>query len=215
MKREYYRHLPHQIPDGAPIFLTWNLKGAIPKAVVKRLQRERNRLDREPQRTGESVRDRSLRQWKVLFAQADQFLDTSNAGPLFLRDAVAAQIVEDAILDGSSDQFTLWAWCVMANHVHSLLTPHTELSEITQRLKGSTSYKINQSHDLIGRVVWQDESYDHWARDEDEMLRIIHYIENNPVNAGLCSKASDWRWSSARLRDRWPAGKPYVGQALA
>lgn len=35
MKRQYYRHLPHQIPEGFPIFLTWNLKGALPKAVLE------------------------------------------------------------------------------------------------------------------------------------------------------------------------------------
>jgi hypothetical protein len=64
-------------------------------------------------------------------------------------------------------------------------------------------------------MVWQDESYDHWARDEEEMIRIIHYIENNPVKAGLCLKPSDWHWSSARLRAYWQIGEPYVGQALA
>jgi hypothetical protein len=24
------RHLPHRAPEGSPIFLTWNLKGAMP-----------------------------------------------------------------------------------------------------------------------------------------------------------------------------------------
>jgi hypothetical protein len=44
MKRQYERHLPHQVPEGFPIFLTWNLKGAFPKDVVKRLRDERARL---------------------------------------------------------------------------------------------------------------------------------------------------------------------------
>jgi type I restriction enzyme R subunit len=63
--------------------------------------------------------------------------------------------------------------------------------------------------DQRGRVFWQDESYDHWARDDDEVLRIIHYIENNPVAAGLCARAQNWPWSSARFRSRWPVGQPF------
>jgi REP element-mobilizing transposase RayT len=47
---------------------------------------------------------------------------------------------------------------------------------------------------------WQQESYDHWARDEDELERIIRYVEQNPVKAGLVAKAEDWPFSSARDR---------------
>ncbi len=103
----------------------------------------------------------------------------------------------------------------MANHVHILLTPHDELAAIMQQLKGGTSLNINRLHDQIGRTVWQDESHDHWARDEDEMLRIINYIENNPVKAGLCALPQNWPSSSARFRPQWPIGTPYIGQALA
>ncbi|HVT29268.1 MAG TPA: transposase [Lacipirellulaceae bacterium] len=215
MKRNYHRHHPHQIPDGFPIFLTWNLKGAMPKNRISQIQRERIRLEREPLRKNESHRDRAIRHSKILFAHADQYLDTCHCGPHYLRDDAATEIVENAIVKGANDRFILWAWCIMANHVHVLLTPKAELSEVTRRLKGATSYEINRLHDNLGRVVWQDESYDHWGRDEDELLRIIHYIENNPVKADLCAQASDWRRSSARLRDSWPIGTPFVGQALA
>ncbi len=49
-------------------------------------------------------------------------------------------------------------------------------------------------------VYWQHETFDHWARDEAEMLRITYYIENNPVKAGLAATAEEYRWSSARIR---------------
>jgi len=213
MKREYHRHLPHQVTEGFPIFLTWNLKGAIPKAVIMQLQRERHQLEREPPRVGEALCNRSIRHAKILFARADQFLDNCHSGPLILREHRLAQVVEDAIVLDAGTRYQLWAWCVMANHVHVLLTPDIELAAITQRLKGGTAYKINLLQEKQGRTVWQDESYDHWARDNDEMLRIIDYIENNPVKAKLCAKPSEWNWSSARFRDRWPVGEPYVGQA--
>ena len=47
---------------------------------------------------------------------------------------------------------------------------------------------------------WQTETFDHWARDDAEMYRIIDYIENNPVKTGLVENPQHWRWSSAYIR---------------
>jgi putative DNA methylase len=70
------------------------------------------------------------------------------------------------------------------------------LRRIMQSLKGYTAREANR---LLGRhgSFWQDENFDHWARDEAEFVRIAQYIDGNPVNAGLCSYAHEWEWSSA------------------
>jgi REP element-mobilizing transposase RayT len=208
--RRYARHLPHQIPGGFPIFLTWNLKGAMPKAVIEEVLRERRWLEEQAPRPGESVAQRRSREGKTLFAFADRFLDRAIDGPMHLKDPGAARIVEESILFGAVGQYDLFAWCVMSNHVHVLLAPHRELSQVTQGIKGSTARRINRLQDAVGRTFWQDESYDHWSRDEEEMHRIISYIENNPVAAGLCQHPEEWPWSSARLRRDWAAGTVYA-----
>jgi hypothetical protein len=87
--------------------------------------------------------------------------------------------------------------------------PLHKLAKITQQLKGGTAFEINGRQGQRGRVFWQDESFDHWARDGDEVSRIIQYIENNPVAAGLCRRPADWPWSSAAIRTNWPVGQPY------
>jgi type I restriction enzyme R subunit len=214
MKRQYQRHLPHQVPEGFPIFLTWNLKGSVPREMTERLRRERMRLQREPRRDGESGAERTIRHEKLLFAMSDRYLDRATTGPLYLKDHAAAKIVEDSIIFGASERYDLLAWCVMANHVHVLLTPHWELQNVTQGIKGYTAHQINDLQNARGRVFWQDESYDHWARDEEEVLRIIHYIENNPVAAGLCDRPEDWLWSSARRRANWPVGQAFQPDTL-
>jgi len=76
------------------------------------------------------------------------------------------------------------------------------LEKITQSLKGYSALEANKILSRTGQSFWQDESYDHWARDETEFYRIIAYIENNPVKAGLASKPEDWPWSSAAERKR-------------
>jgi REP element-mobilizing transposase RayT len=182
----------------------------MPQAVIEELMRERQRLEKQPPRRGESAAERRIRENRIVFALADRFLDRAIDGPMHLKDPRAAKLVEDSILFGAAERYDLFALCVMSNHVHVLLTPHWELESVTQGIKGYTAHQINGLHDARGRVFWQDESYDHWSRDETELFRIIHYIEDNPVAAGLRRRPEDWPWSSARFRDAWTAGEVYV-----
>ena len=237
----YRRHLPHLAPAGMPIFLTWNLHGALPRAALARLQRERERLQAQGPRPGESPRERRLREGKLLFAAADAMLDGAQAGPFHLRDPQAAAIVEEAVLFGAVRQpfeavenedniqrqerqagkpvvrggraaegrYDLFAWCVMPNHVHVVLAPRVELRRITQGIKGFTARRINALFGATGRRLWHDESYDHYARDDEELARIVAYVEANPVKAGLCGRPEEWRWSSARFRRGWRVGEPW------
>ncbi len=209
MDRHYSRHLPHQVPRGFPIFLTWNLKGAMPKSVIAELVRERQRLEAQAPRPGETDAQRRIRENKLIFATADRFLDQASYGPTDLKDPDAARIVEDSIRFGAGQRYDLFSWCIMPNHVHIFLTPHRDLSKVTQGIKGYTAHQINGLRGARGRAFWQDESYDHWSRDEEEMYRIIHYIENNPVAAGLCQRPDDWLRSSGRLRSGWAPGQAY------
>ena len=50
---------------------------------------------------------------------------------------------------------------------------------------------------MTGEPFWQDETFDHWVRDEWSYRRIVRYIEWNPVKAGLVSEPQQWPWSSA------------------
>ena len=158
-KQSYERHLPHEIPEGFPIFLTWNLKGAMPREIIEKLRQEKERLEKQAARKGESARDRKLREGKLIFAMGDRFLDQAKDGPLHLKDPRAAKIVEDSILFGVGERYDLYAWCVVANHAHVLLMPIWDLKEVTQGIKGYTAHEINGLQNvagadpLAGRVV--------------------------------------------------------------
>jgi hypothetical protein len=66
-------------------------------------------------------------------------------------------------------------------------------------LKLHTALECNKIRAETGRF-WQDESYDHCVRDEEELGRIIEYVEMNPVRAGLVREAHLWPYSSAAMR---------------
>ncbi len=88
----------------------------------------------------------------------------------------------------------------MPNHVHVVFEilrrseRRSDLPSIMQSLKSRTA---RQANILLGRegAFWQDESYDHVIRDNDEYLRVINYVLENPVKARLVSKWDDWQWT--------------------
>lgn len=85
----------------------------------------------------------------------------------------------------------------MSNHVHILLWPKALLSRITKSIKGYTARECNKLLGRTGETFWQDESFDHAVRSEDEFHRIKRYIERNPVKAKLVETSEHWPWSSA------------------
>jgi putative transposase len=129
----------------------------------------------------------------------DRELDRAAAGPRWLLDERVAQCVADALQYGARKLglYELIAWVLMVNHVHILIYPEAKLSRITKSIKNFSARQANAILGRTGQPFWQDESYDHWVRGPEELEKIVQYIEENPVAAGLVERVDGWRWSSA------------------
>jgi putative transposase len=173
----YERRRPHWQTDDAALFMVWRLFGSTPR-VVSFLQ---------DQSAGKR------------FVAIDRELDKAATGPLWLKDECVAQCVADTLQYGEKQLglYALEAWVLMINHVHILVSPKTELQKITKSIKNFSARQANAILGRTGEPFWQAESYDRWVRGPAAMGRIVDYIEENPVTAGLVEKAEDWRWSSA------------------
>ncbi len=215
----YRRNLPHWTPPGVALFVTWRLYGSLPKSAIDRLLARRSLLESEADKAKVPLKELKIIYNKKLFAMLDAFFDKAEAGPTWLRQSTITDIVQDALLNRYRQFYRLWAYAIMPNHVHALLRPKqlssspdffTPLSEITKRLKGYTSREANRILERTGTTFWHKESFDHWARDENEFYSIVVYIESNPVKAGLVERPSDWMWSSAAEWNRrgWSEIKP-------
>jgi REP element-mobilizing transposase RayT len=119
-------------------------------------------------------------------------------GPRWLNDSRLAHIVAEAILAGANEKrfYELTAWAVMPNHVHILVLPKVQPQQIAHWIKGSTAWVANLLLGRSGEPSWQQESYDHWARNAADRDRTAAYIEENPVSAGLAAQPENYRWSS-------------------
>ena len=185
----YERRLPHWHPTGKDIFITWRLHGTLP----------RNRFIPPGGLTSGHA-----------FAWIDRYLDTAAHGPSWLRTPEIAQSVASALEHAQDElrRYVLYAYVVMPNHVHILISPKHPLPAIMQSLKGFTAREANRILDRTGQSFWQRESYDHWVR-EGEFDKIRRYIELNPVVAGLATEPHLYAWSSAARRESGlKAGSP-------
>ena len=127
------------------------------------------------------VTQRGNRRQPVFFEPTDYAL---------YRDLLAEQCRKAAV--------EVWAYCLMPNHVHLVLTPHSEgalgraLGETHRRCTGFVNARARWTGHLFqgrfGSVVMDDAHFVVAAR----------YIALNPVRAKLVAHAPDWAWSSAR-----------------
>lgn len=219
----FQRNLPHWQPLGVPFFITYRLAGTLPRNIINKLKNEPQRLQALPRKPKYSEKEWQINIEKKLFALWDEYLDKveqtdSSLSRQWLSDSHIATIVRDNLYHHAGTKYSLWAYVIMPNHVHVLLKPdeiwekrfRVDKSNRAQYEKGPLSailhslksYTASKANEILGRTgkFWKDETFDHWVRDSAEFERIVYYIENNPVKAGLVECPEDWRFSSAHDR---------------
>jgi REP element-mobilizing transposase RayT len=120
-------------------------------------------------------------------------------GACWLKEPFIGNLTEESLLHFDGKRYKLIAWCVMPNHLHTLIESFEGFSigNIVKSWKSYIANRANRYLDRHGRF-WQPDYYDRYIRDSTHFHNCIRYIENNPVKAGLCLHPEDWRWSSAR-----------------
>jgi REP element-mobilizing transposase RayT len=117
----------------------------------------------------------------------------------------------------------IYAWCIMTSHVHLIIgSIDKPMESIMRDLKSFTSRKMRvaiQNHPRESRKEWllwlfeqagqknsNNEDWQFWQQDNhpielynvEIMQQKLHYIHQNPVEAGFVDEAKAWIYSSAR-----------------
>ena len=89
------------------------------------------------------------------------------------------------------------AYALMTNHIHLLLTPQAEdsLARLMQYLGRRYVPYINHKYCRSG-TLWEGRYKASLVLQEAYLFRCYHYIELNPVRAGMVSEPGGYRWSS-------------------
>ena len=126
-----------------------------------------------------------------------------------LPESIRSTVLQHCLHDHGT-KLDMHAAVVMPDHVHLLFTPRRDdqantfgLAEIMSGIKGASAHRVNR---LLGRRghVWQDESFDHLQRCDENLHEKPDYICSNPVRRDLVSTPDEYPW----LWRQWMEGAP-------
>ncbi|MDJ0364630.1 transposase [Hymenobacter sp. H14-R3] len=187
----YQRNLPHRLPPGETIFVTFRLAGSLPLEMMTALQQEFAAVPGADDEAATYARQRRY------FGKFDAQLDAAHAGPVWLGQPAIAQLVQQALHFSDGRNYQLVCYCLMANHVHLVVCLPDNAPSLARTLQSLKGYTGRAANALLGRTghFWQRESYDHVVRNGQELERVIAYVVNNPVKAGLTNDWQQWPYT--------------------
>ncbi len=125
--------------------------------------------------------------------------DNSNDKEIFL------QIINKS---ATIHQVTLHDYCIIDNHYHLLIETQKENISTFMRIVNANYAKYyNKKYKRSGHL-WQDRYKSRYITSEDYLYTLIRYIENNPIEAGISKKVSQYPFTLAslifRTKDTYP-----------
>jgi putative transposase len=137
-------------------------------------------------------------------------LVTNQRFPIFLN-----KIAIDLFLDAQQHvrnfhPFIIVAFCILPDHIHLLWEMPNNDSDYSLRIGEikkmfSKGYINKYGHPVAitpiqkkrgESGIWQRRFWEHYIRDENDLIKHIDYIHYNPVKHGLVTQAKDWTGSS-------------------
>ncbi|ADB41012.1 transposase [Spirosoma linguale] len=199
----YRRKLPHIQPLLGTFFITYRLHDSLPVEVKQQLldefQAEKARVVKIENHSIKIIDELNRR----YFGQFDALLDLCTYCPAYLSNTAVARLVADSLHIWDNSRIDLIAYCIMSNHVHAVFTLVYEktkagkvnsLKQLMHSIKSYTAHEANKLLNLSGKF-WEEETYDRLIRNTDELRRIVRYVLNNTVKAGLCNDWKSWQWT--------------------
>jgi REP element-mobilizing transposase RayT len=96
----------------------------------------------------------------------------------------------------------------MPDHLHVVITGLESTSDIYGAMRVFKQYSGFWLAKNQSVVRWQEDFYDHILREEDDLAKLITYILNNPVRAGICDTWQDYPFKGSTVFDlsKWTGG---------
>ncbi|WP_176786143.1 transposase [Desulfosporosinus hippei] len=115
---------------------------------------------------------------------------------IFLDDEDRQKFINVMDKKNSQAELSLYAYCLMSNHVHLVLKDRTnELSLIMKGIATSYAMYFNKKYCRVGHV-FQDRFKSETVEDERYLMAVIRYVHRNPLKAKLVESPEGYKWSS-------------------
>jgi putative transposase len=118
--------------------------------------------------------------------------------PIFFEDG-DQEVYRDLLAEQARRRgVEVWAYCLMPNHVHLILTPADEFGlglAVGEAHRRYTNF-VNARGRWSGHLF--QSRFASVVMDEAHLVAAARYVPMNPVRARLAPRPADWPWSSAR-----------------
>lgn len=92
----------------------------------------------------------------------------------------------------------VFAWCMMTTHHHVVLrAPKNGLSAGFQLVNGCHSRRMSLRYERVAHL-FRNRPYIVAMASDAHLVSGIRYVVRNPIEAGICARASQWPFSSYR-----------------
>ncbi|MBA3504030.1 MAG: hypothetical protein H0T65_26955 [Deltaproteobacteria bacterium] len=133
------------------------------------------------------------------FVASQWFVETDHERDIYLR------LLGDAL---RTSDWTCIAYAVMSNHIHlGMVAGSTPRASWLRNAHSPFGEWINRRNERIGSVFVKKPT--ERVVNPDEVAKVVAYIHNNPVRAGVVSRANESSWTShgaylgSRRRPDW------------
>ncbi|GAA0317140.1 hypothetical protein GCM10008967_04640 [Bacillus carboniphilus] len=93
-------------------------------------------------------------------------------------------------------EYEVYSYCLMDNHVHLLIKEASEpLSTAIQRISSSYVHWYNGKYERTGHL-FQERYRSEGIETRDSFMRVLRYIHQNPMKAGLVKSVFEHQWTS-------------------
>ncbi len=122
-------------------------------------------------------------------------------GKLMIFKKPADFVAFEEILAQGQERFgmRICGYCIMGNHWHLLLWPEND-GDLSAFMKWITVTHTNRYHAAHGTTgighIYKGRYKSFPVQGNVSYLKVLRYIEANPVRAELVKQAGDWQWSS-------------------
>ena len=118
-------------------------------------------------------------------------------------DSTPVDLVMTQFLRAAGDEnVAIIACCFMPDHVHLVvegLRDDADLKQFVSRAKQLSGYHYKQAHEAR---LWQPYSYERVLREEESTRRVVAYVLENPVRAGLVETVHDYPFIASSIYPR-------------
>jgi len=120
---------------------------------------------------------------------------TKEKQEIFCNDAFNSEILNCLRREKERTGVKVFAYCLMPNHLHMLISPADSGVNISRFIGSfkSKATRIGWKYG-VGEKMWQGRFHDHVLRPNEPVKDICEYILNNPVRKNLVKSWEDYKF---------------------